>query len=105
MSSRSHCPLWQGLVPGRHPSSSTPWDEPVPPLLAQKWFEWSGNLEDVHELRFDRCLIPAEFVDGSVELHHFCDASLVGYGECTYLRVVNRWGQIHVRLLVSKGYG
>ena len=78
------------------------WDETVPSELAFRWTAWLISLGRISSLRFPRCVIPAEFVDGSVELHHFCDASEVGYGACTYVRVINQRGQIHVSLLISK---
>ena len=79
------------------------WDEQVPAALAQKWMGWKTSLGGIEALKFDRCLVSEKFVNGSVELHHFCDASQVGYGACAYLRVVNHWGQIPVRLIMSKG--
>ena len=63
---------------------------------------WLISLEHISSLRFPRCVIPEEFVDGLIELHHFCDASEVGYGACTYVRAINRLGQIHVSLLIRK---
>ena len=59
--------------------------------------------EDLASLHFDRCLIPGRFLDGTAELVHFSDASQNGYGACSYLRVVNRFGKIHVNLIMSKG--
>ena len=81
---------------------NVPWDEPVPSDLAFRWSMWLISLEHISSLRFPRCVIPDEFVDGAIELHHFCDASEVGYGACTYVRAINRRGQIHVSLLISK---
>ena len=78
------------------------WDESLPRGLAIRWSMWLISLEHISSLRFPRCVIPEEFVDGSIELHHFCDASEVGYGACTYVRAINRLGQIHVSLLISK---
>ena len=81
---------------------NVPWDESVPSDLAFRWSMWLISLDHISSLRFPRCVIPDEFVDGSIELHHFCDASEVGYGACTYVRAINRRGQIHVSLLISK---
>ena len=81
---------------------SLAWDETVPSELAFRWSTWLISLQHISSLRFPRCVIPDEFVDGSVELHHFCDASQVGYGACTYVRVINQRGKIHVSLLISK---
>ena len=69
---------------------SVPWDESVPSDLALRWSMWLISLEHISSLRFPRCVIPDEFVDGSIELHHLCDASEVGYGACTYVRAINR---------------
>ena len=78
------------------------WDETLPSELAIRWSMWLISLEHISSLRFPRCVIPEEFVDGLIESHRFCDASEVGYGECTYVRAINRLGQIHVSLLISK---
>ena len=63
--------------------------------------DFIGNIFSL-KVRIPMCVIPDEFVDGSVELRHFCDANQVGYGACTYVRVTNQLGQIHVSLLISK---
>ena len=78
------------------------WDEVVPFHIAKRWMAWWGSMSSLSEVMFDRCVIPADFVDGVAELHHFCDGSQVGYGACAYVRVANRHGQIHVALLASK---
>ena len=38
----------------------------------------------------------------STELHHFCDASQAGYGECSYLRLKNQENKSHVSLVMGK---
>ena len=78
------------------------WDETVSRELAFRWSMWFFILEHMSSLRFLSSVIPGDFVDGSIELHHFCDASEVGYGACTYVRAINRRGQIPVYLLISK---
>ena len=37
-----------------------------------------------------------------MELHHFSDASLTGYGACSYLRVTNHTGRVHAALIMAK---
>ena len=48
-------------------------------------------------------MIPAEFEDGAMELHHFCDGSQLAYGTCTYIWLLNKVGKVHVQLLMAKG--
>ena len=36
------------------------------------------------------------------QLHHFSDASLKGYGQCSYLRLQNEEGDVHCALVVGK---
>ena len=38
----------------------------------------------------------------NVSLHHFSDASELGYGQCSYIRMVNETGRIHCSLLLEK---
>ena len=47
-------------------------------------------------------MIPTEFHDGAIELHHFCDGSQQAYGACSYVRISSKSGSIHVQLLAAK---
>ena len=38
----------------------------------------------------------------NVSLHHFSDASELGYGQCSYIRIVNEVGRVHCSLLLAK---
>ena len=38
----------------------------------------------------------------SVELHHFSDASFKGYGQCSYLRLINQDHKIHCSFVIGK---
>ena len=79
------------------------WDDPVPSNLERKWQLWRSTLRELESLHFPRCIIPSGFEFGVAELHHFSDASAVGYGACSYLRVIRPDGKIHVTLIASKG--
>ena len=78
------------------------WDEPVPPLLFSKWCTWLNDLRLLTDFRIPRCIKPSGFDDAVIQLHHFSDASLQSYGFCSYIRAVNRSGEILVELLMSK---
>ena len=45
-----------------------PWDDPVPPELAQRWLEWLRSLQGMQGLTFPRCICPGEFVGGVAAL-------------------------------------
>ena len=38
----------------------------------------------------------------STQLHHFSDASTTGYGQCSYICLVDDKGQIHCSLIIGK---
>ncbi|XP_076037500.1 uncharacterized protein LOC143022959 [Oratosquilla oratoria] len=78
------------------------WDENIPISLCQKWLKWITSLYEISRLRFPRCVLPLEWNGCTSELHHFCDASEVAFGACTYLRTIDQDGKVHVALLASK---
>ena len=72
-----------------------------------KCFIQNGNpgedLQAIANIRIQRCFKPQEF--GRVvttELHHLSDASTTGYGQCSYLRLVDEDGHIHCSLVMAK---
>ena len=79
------------------------WDDPLPDDLRPQWESWLLELPHLADIRIPRCHVPHTF--GKVqryELHHFADASVTGYGECTYLRVTSASGEVHCSLVMGK---
>ncbi|XDV30427.1 hypothetical protein PO909_033352 [Leuciscus waleckii] len=79
------------------------WDEELPEDLISKWESWIRDLPNLAEMQIKRCFLPSNF--GNVkgyELHHFADASVSGYGECTYLRAINMSDEVHCCLVMGK---
>ena len=98
----SPCVLMGRVIFQEATRSKLHWDMPVGPVLRDRWLAWVDSMSVAPEVYFPRCVIPEGFEEGVVELHHFCDASSVGYGACSYVRVINRHGQVSVSLLLSK---
>ena len=79
------------------------WDEEITPDERSAWERWRGELPGLESLNIPRCFKPKNF--GSVvkmSIHHFSDASDVGYGEASYLRLENSNGQVNCSLLMGK---
>lgn len=79
------------------------WDEDIPNTHAQSWKPWLQGLETLADFNITRSFKAKKF--GKVELaqlHYFCDASEVGYGMVTYLRLVNGQEQAHVKFVMGK---
>lgn len=79
------------------------WDDPIAEDVAKSWKQWADDLQLVNELQVPRCYkgdLSGEVT--SVELHHFADASLTGYGECSYLRLIDEHGGVSTSLVMSK---
>ncbi|KAK0147265.1 hypothetical protein N1851_013317 [Merluccius polli] len=76
------------------------WDDEIPENLKPKWESWIRDLPNLSEMEIKRCYLPSSL--GNIkthELHHFPDASSSGYGECTYLRVINESNEVHCSLV------
>lgn len=79
------------------------WDDPVPDELRRRWEKFRSDLLHLDKMEVPRCLAPAGFEDVTcAELHHFADASTTGYGQCSYIRLVNRRNQVHCALVMGK---
>ena len=78
------------------------WDDPLPSDLSKLWSQWLSEIIQLRDLEIPRMVKPPGFVVAKVEFHHFCDGSLVGYGFCSYLRLVSSAGDIAVSLVTSK---
>ncbi len=55
------------------------------------------------ELKIQQCCKPQEFGPVKrVELHHFSDACLSEYGQCSYLRLIDDHGNVNTILVMGK---
>lgn len=60
------------------------WDDLLPDDLKPQWKEWMKGLNELKEVTLPRCYHPHNFNNIiRTELHHFSDASSVGYGVCS----------------------
>ena len=79
------------------------WDEIIPPELSVNSEKWIDNLPGLEQLAIPRCLKPASLGRlSSIQLHYFADASEIGYGAVSYLRLVDVSGSIHCVFLLGK---
>jgi hypothetical protein len=78
------------------------WDEPLPAHTLESWNEWRNNLQLLKHLRIPRCYKTGPDQPRSAEIHHFSDASLTGYGMCSYLKLIYDNRSPQVTLVTSK---
>ena len=84
-------------------SSKADWDDPVPDEVRVKWESWREDLLHLSEIDIPRCYKPTDFGElKKAELHNFSDASLEGYGQCSYLRLIDVDGKVSSSLVMSK---
>jgi hypothetical protein len=79
------------------------WDDPIPEEIKTRWVKWKEELLLLADLNIPRCYKPNNF--GKVktaELHHFSDASQQGYGQCSYLRLVDEDDKVSCSLVMGK---
>jgi hypothetical protein len=79
------------------------WDDQVSEEDKFCWLQWKQELPMLEKLKVARCVKPASFGQVvRVDLHHFCEASILAYGAVSYARLVNVHGQVHCSLLLAK---
>ena len=79
------------------------WDDEVPTEHSVRWQKWLLDLPKLSQFSIDRCFKPAGFKDITPsQLHHFSDASEIGFGSVSYLRLVDNSGRIHCTILQGK---
>ena len=84
-------------------NQNLPWDTEVNDDVKKEWNKFITRLKHVDELYVRRCIRPDDFWKISdISMHHFSDASEQGYGQCSYIRMVDEEGQIHCSLLLGK---
>ena len=78
------------------------WDMPAPVDVIPRWLKWLEQLPVVEQIKVNRCINPFGACVAEFSLHHFCDASQVGYGVASYLRSVDANGNASCCLLMAK---
>ena len=79
------------------------WDEPIPDNYLNQWRLWLLDLPKLTQFSIARCMTSTKLTEPvSYELHHFSDASEVGYGTIAYLRLVDSDGTVHCSLVMCK---
>ncbi|XP_038152621.1 uncharacterized protein LOC119790925 [Cyprinodon tularosa] len=78
------------------------WDEPLSDQLYREWESWLLDLQNLSKVRIQRCILPENRDITQCDLHHFSDASVTGYGQCSYLRTVTSKGDVHCVLVMGK---
>ena len=79
------------------------WDTPLDDMMESRWKQWRNELCQLSNFQVPRCYKPKGFGEiQKVQLHHFSDSSLSGYGTCSYLRLVNSEGRVHCTLVMGK---
>ncbi|XP_032425349.1 uncharacterized protein LOC116724101 isoform X1 [Xiphophorus hellerii] len=78
------------------------WDEPLSDQLYREWESWLLDLQNLSKVRIQRCMLPENTDITRCDLHHFSDASVTGYGQCSYLRTVTSKGDVHCALVMGK---
>ena len=80
------------------------WDQPLGDNVTARWKKWKMNLNSLSEVRIPRSyfLPGTDLSQCSIQIHHFADASEIGYGTCSYLRTMYTDGTIHCAFIMGK---
>jgi hypothetical protein len=79
------------------------WNDELMGADLKGWKQWLRELPRLNEFKTPRCYKPEDVSEiTSCQLHTFADASDVGYGVVSYLRLVCSTGIIHCAFVMSK---
>ena len=83
--------------------SGLDWDETIPEAAETAWTDWIQDMTSLQGIEIPRCYSPSSLHSpAKIELHHFSDASVYGYGQCSYVRTVDDEGHVCSTLAISK---
>ncbi|XP_055909426.1 uncharacterized protein LOC129944194 [Eupeodes corollae] len=76
------------------------WDASIPQNIDIEWRQFMIDLHSIQNLSVPRFV----FVENKTnyQIHGFADASMKAYGCCIYLRSIDTFGSVEVKLLVAK---
>ena len=79
------------------------WDDTLPDDLLDGWQKWKEDLALLNQVNIPRCYFENGSSDTlSLQLHHFSDATEIGYGTVTYLRKESTDGNVKCAFVMSK---
>ena len=79
------------------------WDVPLESDLLESWTHWKFLLPLMTQVNIPRCFYQhPNHDDCVVELHHFCDASEIGFGTVSYLRIIYNDGTTSCSFAMGK---
>lgn len=71
------------------------WDVTISDTLSGQWSKWIVSLSQLTDFEVSRCFKPKDFGESvNSQIHHFSDASELGYGTVSYLRMTNAEGKV-----------
>ena len=72
-------------------------------VVMKDWKKWLVKLKHIEQLHVRRCIKPDNFGNVvNVSLHHFFSVSELGFGQCSYIRMVDEKDRVHCSLLLGK---
>ena len=78
------------------------WDDPVLSHIRNTWFQWRPELHLLSEKHIPHFYFDKATRVSSVELHGFCDASVLTYAAAIYLCLTDTDNDIQISLVTSK---
>ena len=79
------------------------WDNPVSTDIRKDWKEWKIYLSILGDITVFRCFKPSNFKSvKEMTLDNFSDTSEEGYGQVSYLRLVDTENKIHCAFVMGK---
>lgn len=79
------------------------WDDEIPKEDLDRWQSWLHELPKLEQFKVERCFKPKDF--GSIancQLHCFSDASELGYGAVSYVRLIDTNDKIQCSFVLGK---
>ena len=76
------------------------WDSPIPENLHPRWRQWLEHVKHLKSVAINRCWKPTDF--GEVVVAEIHIASTMGYGQCSYLRLIDSSQKVYCSLIMVK---